>query len=306
MLSAVEHLPEKSQSSAADTQQHDQPDNVCIEYLLKAGIKAERARLEELAVRFGNDELTLTLLGAYLKRWHAGRLIGLETIPSLLPNEKQGPQGLRCVLAAFENRLRGASDLTLLNLLSLSDRPLLLGHVQNVFRSTLLERWLTRRDDYVRFLSPLGRLNQENWHWVIENLRRLQLLERPVAGQHDLLYVAEPIRRYFSHNLQQQNARVFNQASHDIRKLFEDTVVDFRQRYRSTPELKTWVPAELQEELEPPVYQPVLWKHEELDQAQQHLKALRHSLQAIREQTLQLTQQLGQNPQAMTPETAGS
>lgn len=146
---------------------------------------------------------------------------------------------------------------------------------------------------------PLGRLNEEHWHWVIENLRRLKLLEAPITKQHDLLVVAPPVRDYFRSNLKLRNTMVFRQATADMEKLSKDTVVDFRQRYQSTPEIKTWISPELQEQLDQEAaaqqekeHKSVLWKREELDTAQQQLVALRESLGKLKSQTQQLTQHL--------------
>ncbi|MGB1010899.1 MAG: hypothetical protein ACPGVP_14350 [Thiolinea sp.] len=282
----------------------DSTDEQWLEQLIAAGLKGDRNQLTALADRFHTQPHLLELLTAYLKRWHAGRLNGLNTLPDLLTS-KTDEDALALLLQAFENKLRGASDLTLLYLLSLSDRPVPQQHMKNMFRSTLMERWLTRRDDYVRFLAPLGRLNEEHWHWVVENLRRLQLLEQPIAGQHDLLFVAEPIRQYFRRNLRERSKSIFEQASADMQKLFQDTVVDFRQRYRETPEIKTWISPELQETLglETKEADPeaALWKAEELDTAQNQLSALRHSLSTLKAQTERLTEHLNHNITATEP-----
>lgn len=269
--------------------------------LKKAGIKGEQKQLSTVAADFGNDTLTLDLLAAYLKRWYAGRLNGLETIPVLLDNNPEG-RGLRRVLAAFESKLSGTSDMTLLYLLSLSDRPVAHQHMKAVFHSTLMERWLTKRDDYVRFLGPLGRLNEEHWQWVIENLRRLNLLQAPIAKQHDLLVVADPIRDYFRTNLKLRNRTVFEQGTADMESLSKNTVVDFRKRYQSTPEIKTWISPELQKQLDEEAQKEaapqqqeaksILWKQVELDLAQQQLLALRDSLNKLKSNTQKLSQQL--------------
>lgn len=269
--------------------------------LQKAGIKGNEKQLESIATDFGNDTLTLDLLAAYLNRWYAGRLNGLETIPVLLDDKPEG-RSLRRVLAAFETKLRTTSDMTLLYLLSLSDRPVAHQHMKTVFHSTLMERWLTKRDDYVRFLGPLGRLNEEHWQWVIENLRRLKLLEAPITKQHDLLVLADPVRDYFRNNLKLRNMTVYRQGTADMEKLSKDTVIDFRKRYQSTPEIKTWISPELQEQLDMEaqrVPEPeekddksILWKHEELDIAQQQLVALRESLSKLKSQTQKLTRHL--------------
>lgn len=268
-----------------------------LKLLIEAGLKGDRTELLTLAERFQHQPHTLRLIAAYLKRWYAGRLNGLDIISGFA--DCADDEALARVLNAFENKLNGASDLTLLYLLSLSDRPVPQQHMQSAFHSTLMERWLTKRDDYVRFLGPLGRLNTEHWHWVVENLRRLQLLEQPVSGQHDLLFVEEPIRQYFRRKLRERNPGVFEQATQDMDKLFEDNVVEFRQRYQSAPEIKTWLSPELRAELEEEKPDPyaALWKSEELDTVQSQLDALRGSLGSLKQRSEKLAEQLRVNSQ---------
>ena len=297
--------PTQSVQTAANERRIN--DEQVVDQLRSAGIKGSQTQLTDLARRLDYDEVAMQLLCAYLKRWYAGRLNGLDTLPTVTRSQPAEKLTLATILAAFENKLRGTSDLTLIYLLSLSDRPVVQVHLKNIFQSTLMERWLTRRDDYVRFLGPLGRLNEEHWHWVTENLRRLQLLEQPIAGQHDLLFVAEPIRHYFRSNLQQRSPDVYLQANTDMQKLSADTVVEFRQRYYSTPEIKTWISPELQAELNlqdshdttesaSDPLKPVLWRTEELDSAQQQLQGLREALRNMKQQTDRLNQQLEPHP----------
>ena len=248
------------------------------QFLMAQGIKGEMSKLEQIASSFDNDPLTLRLLSAYLKRWYAGRLNGLETIPVLFDQRSQG-RALRRVLAAFEIKLAGASDMTLLQLLSLSDKPVPQQPMKFIFRSTILERWLSRRDDYVRFLAPLGRLNEEHWHWIVENLRRLQLLEPAIKGQEDLLQVPEPIRVYLRAELRLKNPTAYKLGTLDMEKLFQETVVEFAQTTEQPVVEKT----------QP---EPVLWEKHELDSAQQQVVALRYSLAALRQHSADLHQHL--------------
>ena len=266
----------------------------CIDLLKAKGIKGNSEQLAEAAERFNNDPFVLNLLAAFLSRWHSKRLNGISYLP--MGTDKSARLSIDNILAAFEHKLRDTSDMTLLYLLSLSDQPVPQQHLKNVFRSTLMERWLTRRDEYVRFLSPLGRLNEEHWHWVIENLRRLNLLEQPMSGQHDLLFVAPAIRQYFRKKLLSRSASLYEQASADMQKLFTDTVIEFKQRYFDTPEIKTWISPELVAEFDREreerdrKKQPVQWKKEELETAQQQLSALRQSLNDLKSQCDQLHQ----------------
>lgn len=243
-------------------------------YLLlsKAGVKGEIRDLKRIAADFDHDPLTLNLLGAYLCRWYAGRLIGVDSLPPLLETVAQG-RPLKRVLAGFEHKFAESSDLTLLSLLSLSDHPVSEEALKLTFRSSLLERWLVRRDDYLRFLAPLGRLNHEHWHWVIENLRRLQLVETSQLGRHNMLSVAAPVRLYFRQRLQVKNEWVFNQASADMERLFSEIVVPLREM---EPEKKgTEIP-------------DMLWRMDELDAASENLQALRQSLAALNKHTQRL------------------
>ncbi len=274
------------------------------QWLTDAGLKGDPTKLEKLAISFDNEPETLTLLAVYLKRWYAGRLNGLETIPVLYDNNPEG-RPFRRILAAFEKKLAGASDLTLLYLLSLSDEPVPQQHMKIVFRSTLLERWLSRRDDYVRFLGPLGRLNEEHWHWVIENLRRLHLLEPAQEGRNDLLLVPVTVRAYFRNELKLRHHTVFQQASDDMEKLFKETVVSLYEKQPNRPPVTTYLApehtqqhaplAELKEEsgvitaVDKP---PVLWASAELELAQEQLVALRNSLASLRRHSQTLQQHL--------------
>jgi hypothetical protein len=244
-------------------------------FLLDQGVKGDLAKLEQVAQSFDNDPLTLSLLSAYLKRWYAGRLNGLESIPVLFDQRPTG-RALRRVLAAFEMKLAGASDMTLLYLLSLSDQPVPQLPMKLMFRSTFVERWLSRRDDYIRFLAPLGRLNEDHWHWVIENLRRLNLLAPPIPSHHDLLLVPERIRVHLREELRLKNPLAYKQGCADMDKLFRETVI---QLYPPEPP-----------KVEKP--KPVLWEANELDSAQQQVLALRCSLASLRQHSNDLHQHL--------------
>lgn len=245
-------------------------------FLLEQGVKGDLAKLEQVAQNFDNDPLTLRLLSTYLRRWYAGRLNGLESIPILFDQRPTG-RALRRLLTAFEMKLAGASDMTLLYLLSLSDQPVPQLPMKLIFRSTFVERWLSRRDDYVRFLAPLGRLNEDHWHWVVENLRRLNLLEQPIPGHHDLLLVPERIRLYLREELRLKNPVAYKQGCTDLEKLFRENIVPL-----STPEPTVTV--------EKP--KPVLWEMTELDAAQQQVLALRCSLASLRQHSHDLHQYL--------------
>ena len=81
-------------------------------------------------------------------------------------------------------------------------------------------------------------------------------------------------------------------------KLFKETVVDFRQRYLNTPEIKSWISPELRYSLEQEERQATaskkasLWKQDELNTAQNQLSALRNSLGTLKMQAERLQQQL--------------
>jgi len=262
--------------------------------LSAAGIKGSPERLRQVVERYQANTMALSLLATYLRRWYAGRLNGLDTLPVLPLSAGADPaiQAVRQVLAAFENKMQGSSDLTLLTLLSLSDQPVPQQPLKAVFRSTLMERWLTRRDEYVRFLGPLGRLSEEHWHWVIENLRRLKLLEPPRNGRHDLLELPPAVRDYFRTRLRTNSPEVFRQAEADMEKLFRETVVDFQYRH-GRPAVTTrldpvWAAKRQAEREQRRRTLAILWQQTELDEAHRQVQALRQSLQSLSEHSRRL------------------
>ncbi|HPE59406.1 MAG: hypothetical protein KDI15_11670 [Thiothrix sp.] len=265
-----------------------------LSLLSAAGIKGSPEQLKQVVERYQANTTALTLLATYLKRWYAGRLNGLDTLPPLPRSTGTDPavQAVRQVLAAFENKMQGSSDLTLLTLLSLSDQPVPQQPMKAVFRSTLMERWLTKRDEYVRFLGPLGRLSEEHWHWVIENLRRLKLLEQPGKGHHDLLELPQAVRDYFRTRLRTNSPEVFRQATADMEKLFRETVVDFYypgNHPAITTRLDPMWEAKRREAREKRRRTlAILWQPTELDDAHQQVLALRKSLQALNEHSHRL------------------
>ncbi len=247
-------------------------DEAAYTVLSQAGIKADVRDLKRVAANFQNDPLTLRLLAAYLCRWYAGRLVGIDSLPALLEAVPQG-RPLKRVLAGFENKFAESSDLILLSLLSLTDHPVSQEALKLTFSASLLERWLVRRDDYLRFLAPLSRLKHDHWHWVIENLRRLQLVESRQMGSHHMLLVPEPIRLYFRQRLQVKNELVFHQASSDMERLFSEIVVPLRE----------WEPEKKGVEIP-----DMLWRSNELDAASENLQALRQSLAALNKHSQRL------------------
>lgn len=262
-------------STASQNEQQASEYIAGVELLLAQGVKASKADLETVVASFGADPLTLRLLAAYLRRWYAGRLNGIESIPVLYDTQANG-RGLRRILSAFQHKLSGASDLTMLYLLSLSDYPVAQQSFKLVFRSTLLERWLSRRDDYIRFLAPLGRLNENHWHWVVENLRRLQLLDKQSPGQQDKLFVPEAVRLYFRGELYKYHYAVYLQASEDMQRLSAETVVDLQARQAQQK-------AQIQEQqAKMRKVSALLWDGDELNTMQTQLKTLRHSLSSLR------------------------
>jgi hypothetical protein len=164
----------------------------------------------------------------------------------------------------------------MLYLLSLSDYPVAQQSFKLVFRATLLERWLSRRDDYSRFLAPLGRLNDNHWHWVIEDLRRLQLLDARPSGQHDKLFVPEAVRLYFRAEFHKYHHAAYLQASEDMQRLSAETVVDLQARQAQQRAQAQEKQAKMRK------VSALLWNGDELNTMQTQLQTLRHSLSSLR------------------------
>lgn len=91
-----------------------------VSYLRTFGIIGEDSELRQASIEFGNHALALTLLGSLIKRW-GGDISRRDMIPSLF-DAKQGGHARR-IMREYERVFHGKTELEVLRMLSLFDRP---------------------------------------------------------------------------------------------------------------------------------------------------------------------------------------
>ncbi|MBO0612534.1 MAG: hypothetical protein RL122_2868 [Pseudomonadota bacterium] len=148
------------------------------EYLSYKGVQAEADKLRQIAVDYGQNPLTLGLLGGYLNVWHNGDWKQMEKIPVLMDQQADGRQARR-ILVANSAELQHQPSEAILYLLSMLYRPIhwdaletLLGKAQGwgLFHKK-------QQDNYASLISSFARLNQKKRYLAILQLRELGLLE---------------------------------------------------------------------------------------------------------------------------------
>lgn len=197
-------------------QQDDKNYNRCMAYLRDSALRLDDKKSTQLINDFDHDPLTIKLLLSYLERWYDNQLSGLEHIPILHNENKRQGQGLKRLLVAFEHKLEGCAELTLLYLLSLSTKPVPQARMEQVFQRSLIKRLWSRNDDYQKFLAPLSKLGSRGWDKAFENLYSLSLLYSPDSVGEQSLHIEQRICQYFREKLEVQKYTILQNAYDDI------------------------------------------------------------------------------------------
>jgi hypothetical protein len=178
---ALSREPLQGRFDEAKTQRHALEKlsvDASAEYLSYKGVQADTDKLRQIAVDYGQNPLTLGLLGGYLNVWHAGDWQQMEKIPVLMDQQADGRQARR-ILVANSTELQSQPSEAILYLLSMLYRPIhwdaletLLGKPQGW---GLLQK--KHQDTYASLIGSFARLNQKKRYLAILQLRELGLLE---------------------------------------------------------------------------------------------------------------------------------
>jgi len=181
------------------------------------GVKGSDAALEEATEDFGRHALALRLLVGYLSQQaghhisEAKKLSLLETVP-----EKEGRHARR-VIAAFEALLGEGSELALLRLLGLFDRPLERGPLEALLAAPaipgLTEPLLALSVDGL--LKPLGRL------------RQLGLIAAQSTHRPDTIDAHPLLREHFQAWLQQTQSKAWREGNARLFEYYRSSAKEF-------------------------------------------------------------------------------
>ena len=185
----IADLSNKAQVISHDLEQLAVDDGVQL--LESIGVHGSDKELQNAVKEFGGHALALNLLGNYIGTVHQGDIRKRDLIPALTDSPEQGGHAKR-VMASYKKQLAGTTELSILYLLGLFDRPAskdAIKSLQNVKIPELTE----------------GLQDENQWQYALKHLRQLHLLNPANAEHADALDAHPLVREYFGIQLQDQN-----------------------------------------------------------------------------------------------------
>jgi hypothetical protein len=161
--------------------------------LKKLGVKGSESELLAASQEFGNDTLTLSLLGSYLSRAHGGDVRRRKDVNLAGAQQVKDGHALR-VIATYATWLREGPEAVILRMLGLFDGPASPEAIA-ALRAKPVVPWLT---------EPLMDLREEDWQQAIANLREYGLLLPADPDQPGALDVHPLVRAYFQEYLKSE------------------------------------------------------------------------------------------------------
>ncbi len=168
--------------------------------LEKIGVQGAEKERQEAASDFDGHALALNLLGSYLKTVHKGEIRQRDLIPKLSKDRKQGGHARR-VMESYEKWLKDTSELNILYLMGLFDRPAAKGAMDAL-----------RQEPAIPGLTDkLQNLEHADWQFAVQSLRDLRLLAKE-DEKPDTLDCHPLVREHFGERLQQQFPDAWTEA----------------------------------------------------------------------------------------------
>ncbi|GAK61110.1 SEFIR domain protein [Candidatus Vecturithrix granuli] len=165
------------------------------------GVKGATAELHQTANEFKGHALALNLLGRYLAVAHDGDIRKRDLIPNLTEEEEQGGHARR-VMESYECWLSGTSELNILYMMGLFDRPATNGAIEA----------LKIEPPIKGLTSELHQLIPAKWLYAVKHLRDLRLLSEKNENSPDTLDCHPLIREHFSEKLRNSNPDAWKEA----------------------------------------------------------------------------------------------
>jgi tetratricopeptide (TPR) repeat protein len=181
--------------------------------LKKLGVTGSKKEILAAVQEYKGHALALTLLGNYLAVVHEGDIRKRDLIPALTEEEEKGGHARR-VMESYERWLAGSSELDILYMMGLFDRPVP-GGAAAILREAPVIEGVT---------ANLQNLSHAQWQYALERLRNLGLLarqdraesENPVLDCHPLT------REYFGQKLREQNPEGWDIAHKRLYQYYKD------------------------------------------------------------------------------------
>jgi tetratricopeptide (TPR) repeat protein len=191
------------------------------------GIQGTDAELEKATREFGNHALAINLLASYLYETPNHHISHASEIPDLDILEAEGKHPRR-VMLAFERRFGDSTEVELLRMLGLFDRP--------ADKSSM--RALRRAPAIPGLSDRIRKLSEAGWLRVVEKLRRTKLIAPHSQHRPDDLDAHPLVREHFKGQLKQAhpqtwqaaNSRLYEHLKHTTKE-FPDTLEEMAPLY---------------------------------------------------------------------------
>ncbi|MCP4665750.1 MAG: hypothetical protein GY849_05235, partial [Deltaproteobacteria bacterium] len=163
------------------------------ELLRRLGVDGTAEELRAASAEFGGHALALTLLGNYLRKARGGDVRCRREVPLGKASARQGGHAYR-VIAAYERWLGTGSELGILRLLGLFDRPAPLEAIAALRAAPVLPG----------LTESLTELSEDDWQWALSSLREHGLLA-PTSSGAGVVDAHPLVRSYFADQLREQH-----------------------------------------------------------------------------------------------------
>jgi tetratricopeptide (TPR) repeat protein len=165
-----------------------------LQLLKKLGVKGSDKEIVQAVQEYGGHALALNLLGNYLHSVYHGDIRKKDRIPRLTMERKKGRHAQR-MMEAYVQWLGDSPELNILRIMGLFDRP--------VEKDTI--EALKSEPSIPGITGQLQELSEEDWQWVLTNLRAANLLSKEDPQKPDVLDCHPLIREHFGEKLRKEN-----------------------------------------------------------------------------------------------------
>jgi len=198
-------------------------------YLESLGVKGSEKELCNASHDFGGNALALTLLGNFLRIHCEGDIRRRDEVPSLFMEKKKGGHAIR-VMKLYEKWLEKTSELDILYMMGLFDRPAPKQAIKEILKKPVIENLAKRLQNF----------SDHDWNNSLESLREARLILK--GGKQDKTLDAHPlVREYFGERLQEKFPQAWKEAHNRLceyykklpKKHLPDTIEEMAPLYLS-------------------------------------------------------------------------
>jgi hypothetical protein len=204
---AVADIADHERTSALRRDLEQLSSDAGAQLLQALGVKGHEADLRNASNEFSGHCLALTLLGSYLTDAYHGDIRRREEVSARLAHDLRQGAHARKVMESYQSWLGEGSELSLLRMLGLFDRPA----DEQAFGAVLKSPAIPELTESLTDLRPT------EWQTILAKLRRAKLLAREDTYNPGQLDTHPLVREYFGEQLRSQRTEAWKECN---RRLF--------------------------------------------------------------------------------------